>query len=197
MYPNILVTGTPGVGKTFIAMRLAKLFGLRYVSINDLVIDAALYLDYDDERDTYIVDLDRASKYIRESLGWDGLVLEGHVAHLIVPEEYVDLCIVVRLNPYILYPRLMNRGYGVEKALENVQTEILDVIYQEVLSRYGSNIVLNIDVSHGYGKLYRAVGWVFGKCDKPSSDRVDWLSLISANNDLSLFFPSSLPEGIF
>ena len=191
MYPNIVITGTPGVGKTFIAMRLAKLFGFRYISVNDLVIREGLYIGYDVERDSYIVDIDRASEYVRYSLDWDGLVLEGHLAHLIVPQEYISVCIVMRLNPYILYDRLIKRGFGNRKALENVQAEILDVIYNEVLSSYGNDAVMHIDVSNGYGKLYRAVAWALGKCDRPSDDYVDWLGLVSLNNDLSRFFPES------
>ncbi len=189
MHPNIVVTGSPGVGKTYISMRISKLYGFRYVSVNNIIINNKLYSGYDEDRDSYIVDLDRAREFLANRFSWDGVVLEGHTAHLVAPSEYVDLCIVLRLDPYILFDRLVSRGYDRGKALENVQAEILDIVYREALDAYGSDSVISIDISGGYSKVLCAVDWLLGRCGKPDSDYVDWLGLVSENGDLKRFFP--------
>lgn len=189
MYPNVVVTGSPGVGKTFLSMRLAKLYGLKYVSINDLVLEYGLYSGIDEERESYVIDIDRAREFVTESLEWDGLVVEGHVAHLVVPPEYIDICIVLRMDPYILLGRLLDRGFAYNKALENVQAEILDIVYREALEAYGPSKIMHLDVSSGYEKVFRAMdNFIRGK-GLPESDYVDWLGLVTENGDLKLFFP--------
>jgi len=189
MYPNIVITGSPGVGKTFISRRLAKLYGLKYVSINDLVLEYELYSGIDEERESYIVDIDRARAFLIESFDWDGLVMEGHVVHLVVPSEYIDLCIVLRLDPYILLDRLLDRGFAYKKALENVQAEILDIVYREALEAYGPTKILHVDVSSGYEKVFRAIDHFIGRNGLPENDYVDWLGLVTKNGDLKFFFP--------
>jgi len=189
MYPNIIITGTPGVGKTWISMRLAKLFGLKYVSINKIILSAGLYVSYDESRGSFVVDIDKVQRYLVKNLDWDGLVLEGHITHLVVSPDYIDKCLVLRLNPYILYDRLLEKGYSVDKALENVQAEILDIIYAEALDRLGSEKVLGVDVSNGYGKVYGIVASLLGKASLPEGDQVNWLDLVAEKGDLSRFFP--------
>ncbi len=189
MYPNVVITGSPGVGKTFISRRLAKLYGLKYVSINDLILEYGLYTGIDEERESYIIDIERTREFIIESFDWDGLVVEGHVVHLVVPSEYIDLCIVLRLDPYTLFDRLLDKGFAYEKALENVQAEILDIVYREALKAYGPSKILHVDVSSGYEKVFRAIDHFIGRNGLPESDYVDWLGLVTKNGDLKLFFP--------
>jgi adenylate kinase len=57
--PNIVVTGTPGVGKTTHCEMLAERTGLRHVSINQIVKDEKCHSGRDEEYKSWIVDEDK------------------------------------------------------------------------------------------------------------------------------------------
>ena len=57
--PNIVVTGTPGVGKTTHCELLAERTGLRHLSVNDVVKDKGCHEGWDEEFLSWIVDEDR------------------------------------------------------------------------------------------------------------------------------------------
>lgn len=58
--PNIIVTGTPGVGKTSHCSLLAETTGLKHLSINQIVKERECHEGWDDEHKSYIVDEDKA-----------------------------------------------------------------------------------------------------------------------------------------
>ena len=62
--PNIIITGTPGVGKTTHCESLAERTGLRHLSVNQVVKDKECHEGYSDEFHSLIVDEDKASIYI-------------------------------------------------------------------------------------------------------------------------------------
>lgn len=64
--PNIIITGTPGVGKTTHAETLAERIGARHVSVNQVVKDKACHEGWDDEFQSWIVDEDKVSVSSRE-----------------------------------------------------------------------------------------------------------------------------------
>jgi len=57
--PNVLVTGTPGTGKTTTAQQAASGAGLRYINVGDWVKEKELHDGWDDEFDCYTVDEDK------------------------------------------------------------------------------------------------------------------------------------------
>lgn len=59
--PNILITGTPGTGKTTTAAELAQLTGWRHVNVGDWVKQKELHNGWDDEFDCWIVDEDKVA----------------------------------------------------------------------------------------------------------------------------------------
>lgn len=60
--PNIIVTGTPGVGKTTHCEMLAERTGLRHVSVNHIVKDKECHEGWDDEFGCWIVDEDKVRR---------------------------------------------------------------------------------------------------------------------------------------
>lgn len=59
--PNIIITGTPGVGKTTHCETLAERTGLRHVSVNQVVKDKECHEGWDEEYQSWVVDEDKAS----------------------------------------------------------------------------------------------------------------------------------------
>lgn len=57
--PNIIVTGTPGVGKTSHCEILTENTGLKHLSINQVVKDRECHQGWDEEYQSWIVDEDR------------------------------------------------------------------------------------------------------------------------------------------
>ena len=57
--PNILVTGTPGTGKTVLANELAQRTGLNYINVGDLAKEKDLYDGWDEEYSCHVLDEDR------------------------------------------------------------------------------------------------------------------------------------------
>lgn len=60
--PNILVTGTPGTGKTVLASELAQRTGLTYVNVGDLAKEKDLYEGWDEEFNCHVLDEDRVTQ---------------------------------------------------------------------------------------------------------------------------------------
>jgi adenylate kinase len=57
--PNILITGTPGTGKTTTAAEVARLTGWKHIIIGDLVKEKELNSGWDEDFDCWIVDEDK------------------------------------------------------------------------------------------------------------------------------------------
>lgn len=66
--PNILITGTPGTGKTTTSSALADAAQLRHVSIGDLVKEKSLHDGWDDELQCYVINEDLVSSFPLELL---------------------------------------------------------------------------------------------------------------------------------
>lgn len=56
--PNILITGTPGTGKTTFSSALAEATQLRHVNIGELVKEKNLHDGWDEEFDCHIINED-------------------------------------------------------------------------------------------------------------------------------------------
>lgn len=64
--PNVIITGTPGVGKTVHCEQLAQEIGLKHLSVNQVAKDRDCYETYDEERKSWVVDEDKVC-----TLCWD------------------------------------------------------------------------------------------------------------------------------
>ncbi len=120
---RVALTGTPGTGKTTVAAEL-RAMGYDVLDMTTFIKQNGLREEYDAERDTYAVDVDRLNDALS---GMDDCIFEGHLAHFMD----VDIIVVLRCHPDVLAQRLRDRGYSESKVRENVEAELLDVILCE------------------------------------------------------------------
>jgi len=186
----ILVTGTPGVGKTTVSHKLASKLDAPYVGVTELVKKQQLITGIDENRQTYVADTEKVSKQLQQILAKaEGrVIIEGHYAVDVVPNKDVNTVFVLRRDPRELKSALEQRRYEEKKLWENLAAEILDVCLWDALSTCGADKVCEIDVS---GKTVEAVVeemmLVLEKRKERRHGIVDWLGKLENEGQLEEF----------
>ncbi|WP_251344351.1 adenylate kinase family protein [Haloplanus halophilus] len=164
---RVAVTGTPGTGKT----TATTLLDGPVVHLNELVREAGLWTERDEERDSLVADLEA----VREAVGdWSG-VAESHLAHHLD----ADRVVVLRCRPDVLEDRLRERGASEEKAAENAESEALDVILSEAVDRHGTGNVYEIDTTgRTPAEVAADIEAVIAGDREPSAGDVDFLEYL-------------------
>lgn len=187
----VVITGTPGVGKSTIGRLLAERVGAQYVDLGRLVRDRGLYIGVDEEDGSLIVDLkllaEEVSRLADSTDGW--VVLEGHYAHQVVPKNAVYLIFVLRKNPHQLREELRSRGYREGKISENLEAEILDVCLWEAVELHGREKVYEVDVSDRNPE--EVVEELLNAIKAGAGGRVgivDWLGMLEREGRLHEYF---------
>ena len=146
---TIIVSGTPGTGKTRFGRLLARKLGIEYVNLTLFAKQHHLIRHFDRKRRTGVIDESglrrEISKYLRERGG--SAVIEGHFSGGLVPARFVETAFVLRCDPEVLSTRLVRRGYSKSKVRENVRAEILDVCLSDTVSSQGRSKVAEIDTT--------------------------------------------------
>lgn len=136
----VLITGTPGTGKSTISRMLKEKLGATLVDVNKVVIEEHLYTGVDKDRGYKVVDLDAMCiklDEITETFEGDTMIVEGHLSHYF---KGADLVIVLRARPDVLRKRLKARGWNDSKINENVEAEALDTCTFEANEIYGEKV---------------------------------------------------------
>jgi len=187
----IVITGTPGVGKTSVSRLLASKLGALHLDVTKLALEEGIVEGMDEERETFIADLDRLQERISELVNsTDGLVIvEGHYAQEVVSRDEVLQAFVLRREPNQLREELKRRGYQGNKLLENLEAEILDVCLLEAVKACGPERVYEVDVS---GRtLEDVVDELLRVLKDGGRSRVgvvDWLKRLEEEGKLQEFF---------
>ncbi|KAJ1996374.1 factor activating pos9 [Coemansia spiralis] len=142
--PNILITGTPGTGKTTTAEMVAVAAGLEKVVVGDLIKQRKLHDGYDEEYDTYWLNEDKVVDEMESMMADGGMCIDFHTCGFF-PERWFDLVVVLRANTDKLFDRLEERGYKPNKIQENVECEIMQVVLDEARESYSSDILMELE----------------------------------------------------
>ncbi|XP_062517103.1 adenylate kinase isoenzyme 6-like [Corticium candelabrum] len=141
--PNVLLTGTPGTGKSTTCREVSRHTGLEHVCIGDVARDGQLYDGYDDELECPILDEDRVIDELEERLGEGGKIVDYHSAEFF-PERWFNAVFVLRTDNTLLYQRLEQRGYAERKLTNNIECEIFGSILEEARESYSEDIVYEL-----------------------------------------------------
>lgn len=135
-FVTLVITGTPGAGKTVLAKKLSLLLDYAYFDVNLFVKKAHIYSSYDRKRQCYVVDeakLAGSLIKVREQTlktAKNGLIFDSHLSHFL-PRKHADLCLVASCSLKALQQRLQERGYSKAKIRENLDAEIFEVCLSE------------------------------------------------------------------
>jgi adenylate kinase len=187
----IVITGTPGVGKTATAKALTSRLNASYIGINELVRDENLVAHLDEDRGTLVADITRLAERVNELLDRADRdqVIDGHYAHDVVHVDRATHVFVLRRHPGELRTILAKRGYREDKILENLNSEILDVCLTEALERHGVGRVGEIDTSSvTVEETVESMLSVIDGGRELTVGKIDWLGQLEAAGRLEEYF---------
>ncbi|KAG1783801.1 P-loop containing nucleoside triphosphate hydrolase protein [Suillus placidus] len=144
-YPVIIITGTPGTGKSTHAQLLqdASPVPLKHINVGQLVKDNSFHHGFDEQWQSYTVDEDKLLDELEPLASAGGIILDWHTCE-IFPERWADLVVVLRCNHTILWERLEKRNYPLKKIQENNEAEIMEVVLQEARDSYPQQIIVDL-----------------------------------------------------
>jgi adenylate kinase len=160
---RIVITGTPGTGKSLVADELGRALKTRVVHVNDYARKKKLIIGK--SRGSYVVDLKRLKKKLEKEKG----IIESHLlCEFPLPNSVV---FVLRCDPKVLARRLQKKKYLRQKIRENLECEALD--YCTIKSEKNYKRVYDVDTTN------RTVRQVVAKIvkilrKKGGADRVDF-----------------------
>ncbi len=142
-YSLVAISGVPGTGKTTIAKIVKeklKSKGIEFnlINVNELAKKEKLIIGFDEKRNCDIIDISAFKNLDLNS--FKPCIFEGHISHFL----NVDVIFVLRCDPIILKKRLKQRGWDKYKILENLESEIIDVISNEALEIHSVDNIYEI-----------------------------------------------------
>lgn len=181
-YMSIVITGNPGVGKHTIAKEIAETLKLKILDINKIAKDEGLFEKNQDIND---IDTKKLAK-IFSTKNLEKNIIVGHLAPYILDLQQVKIMIILRRNPYDLMTVYKDRNYTDEKSIENAGSEVLGIIAHDAKSKFQEK-VFQVDSSE---KTIKDVGEKVMSIisSNKGNEEVDWLGLVTKNNDLKKFF---------
>ena len=186
----IVVTGTPGVGKTVVSSLLASRLNAFHIDLGELVKREKLCSDMDKTRETLIVDMSKLPKLVQEMIERSELdiILDGHYSVDVVPAENIHIVFVLRREPDELRRSMRKRGFEGKKLKENLAAEVLDVCLYNAVKVCGVEKVCEIDVTGKKAEevVEEAVGVLQGK-KACAVGIVDWLGKLEKEGRLEEF----------
>ena len=179
---SIVITGNPGVGKHTITKKISEILNFPIVDINIVAKDLELYEKNENTND---VDTQKLAKILGERK-LDEKIVVGHLAPYVLEKNQVKIIIILRRNPYDLELVYKERNYSEIKIKENIGSEILGIITHDTIEKFEEK-AFQIDVSEkNIQEVVRKVLEIISK--KEGNEEVDWLNLVTKNNDLEKFF---------
>jgi adenylate kinase len=193
----IILSGTPGCGKTSVSKKISEKINAKIISLNELTVSENLTLKYDKKRETYVVDFNKLVPYVEKLIelykkeNTEFLLIEGHFSD-VIPDKYIDYVIILRCNPDELYKRLEKRGYKKEKIRENVQAEILGNCPNFFIHKQIKSPMYEIDTTdlseESLAKIIIDLIIKEVKTENYILGKIDWLEILAQNDRIHEFF---------
>lgn len=145
----IIISGTPGTGKSSIGKKLSDEINCKYIEVSEFAIRKGLVLPDETGRNTYVIKEDELKEEIlKESNGLT--ILVTHYPDIFLDDDrfYLNTAFVIllRTNPLILMKRLENKGWDNKKIYENVLAEAFNTIAEDIYDY--NDMIIEIDTTN-------------------------------------------------
>jgi adenylate kinase len=140
---NVLVTGTPGTGKSSLSQMLASDLGLNHLEIGKIIKEHQFYTEFDEQYQSMMIeeeDEDRLLDYLEPIMVRGGNVVDYHSCELF-PKRWFHLVLVLKVDTAPHFDRLTARGYDGRKREENMDAEIEAVVEVEAVESFDEHVV--------------------------------------------------------
>ncbi len=187
----ILISGTPGTGKTTIAQYLKKKYSANVLNLTELAIQKDFILEIDEERQTKIVDLKKLLPFLESFIPshQDNLIIEGHYAD-VVPDHLTSVFIILRTEPHILEKRLKEKKFSPSKILENIQSEILGACTSAALETHEREKIYEVDTSNSpVDETIKTIQFLIERKPPTNIGKINWMRKLEESNELLRYFP--------
>lgn len=142
----IIITGTPGTGKSTLAKLLVKQLDYERLDLHQYY--KQLSTIYNRKKQCYDLDEEKVLTLVKKQLKTtqrEGIIIDSHIAHHL-PKSLVTLCIVLTCsNLKELEKRLKKRKYSKQKIRENLDAEIFQICLTE--SQEKKHKIVAVDTS--------------------------------------------------
>lgn len=193
-----IISGTPGTGKTFLTKLISQKINIFCVFLNELIINEKHTLNYDNARETWVVNektliprLKEIIKLENRSKNYELIIIEGHLSDL-VPNKLIDYGIVLRCHPDVLKRRLEKRNYKEGKIKENVQAEILSDCVSFLLKKKIKKPIIEFDTTNeNFEEIAEDIISIIRNdkgFKKYALGKIDWLEALFSKDRLNEFF---------
>ncbi len=182
----LLITGTPSIGKTTIALVLAEKLDALYLNLSALAFSFDLSEGFDAKRKTTIINEKKMRKKINtliDSTKKTTVIVDGHYAASVVPKEIVTKAFVFRRNPIELKKLMEKRKFHGNKLWENLESEILDVCLIETIGELEKGKICELDISDKtVEEVINLLLFILANKKECSFGKVDWLTMLDKND---------------
>ena len=179
---SIVITGNPGVGKHTVTKKISEILNFPIIDINIIAKDLGLFEKNENTND---VDTQKLTKILRE-IKLNEKIIVGHLAPYGLEKNQVEIIIILRRNPYDLESVYNERNYSEIKIKENTGSEVLGIIMHDTIEKFEEK-AFQINISErNIQQVVEKVLEIISK--KEGNEEVDWLDLVTKNNDLEKFF---------
>jgi adenylate kinase len=164
------ITGTPGAGKKTIAPLVASRMSLPCVSLYEQAVSSRLVKKDNDDAE---VDTLALGRFLAKHVNGPALI-HGHLLPYVLGGRDLRKVAVLRCEPTALKRRLLARGYGPEKVVENVEAELIGVLSADSMTAFGHKKVAEFDVTASEpAKTAKAIS-EYLKGSREAGPAIDW-----------------------
>jgi adenylate kinase len=140
---------------------------------------------FEENDGTNDIDVKKLEKIIEQKISEKNIIV-GHLAPYVLHKNQVKIMIVLRRNPYDLISVYRDRKYSEKKIKENTGSEILGIIAHDATKQFHEKVFqINVSKKTISETVEETLELILGN---ENNEAVDWLGLVSSNNDLEKFF---------
>ena len=170
------------MGNIQLQKKISEILNFPIIDINMVAKDLELFEKNENTND---VDTQKLTKIVKE-MKLNQKIIVGHLAPYVLEKNQVKIIIILRRNPYDLESVYKERSYSEIKIKENTGSEILGIITHDAIKKFEEK-AFQIDVSEkNIQEVVEKVLEIISK--KEGNEEVDWLNIVTKNNDLEKFF---------